>query len=95
MLLMLLAGLAGFIVGSAVVYWRLERRHRNAIELAQIRTSETTLAEKQLMQERLQFRERNLQTTEAELKEVQTAFDELSRASKKPLSVGGITCAIN
>ena len=82
MLLMLLAGLAGFIVGSAVVYWRLERRHRNAIELAQIRTSETTLAEKQLMQERLQFRERNLQTTEAELKEVQTAFDELSRSSK-------------
>ena len=82
MLLMLLAGLAGLIVGAAIVYWRLERRHREAIELAQIRTSETTLAGKQLMEERLQFRERNLQTTEAELKDVQTAFDELSQSSK-------------
>ena len=70
-MLMLSAGLTGLIVGAGVVYWRLERRHQGAIELAQVRTSETTLAERQLMEERLQFRERNLQTTEAKLKEVE------------------------
>lgn len=82
MLLMLLAGLTGLIVGAVVVYWRLERRHQGAIELAAVRTSETTLAEKQLMEERLQFRERNLQTTETKLKEVQKTFDALNQSSK-------------
>ena len=82
MLLMLLAGLTGLIVGAVVVYWRLDRRHQGAIELAAVRTSETTLAEKQLMEERLQFRERNLQTTETKLKEVQKTFDALNQSSK-------------
>ncbi len=79
MLLMLLAGL---IVGAVVVYWRLERRHQQAIELMRVRTSETTLAEKQLMEERLQFRERNLLSTEVELKEVHKSFDELTASNK-------------
>jgi len=55
-MLMLSAGLTGLIVGAGVVYWRLERRHQGAIKLVRVRTSETTLAEKQLMDERLQFR---------------------------------------
>ena len=81
-MLMLSAGLTGLIVGAGVVYWRLERRHQGAIELVRVRTSETTLAERQLMEERLQFRERNLQTTEAKLKEVQKTFDVLNQSSK-------------
>ena len=82
MLVMLLAGLMGLIVGAVVVFWRLERRHQQAIELTRVRTSETTVAEKQLMDERLQFRERNLLSTKAELKELQKTFDELIESSK-------------
>ena len=74
--------LAGLIVGAVVVYWRLERRHQQAIGLMRARASETTLAEKQVMEERLQFRERNLLSTEAELKEVHKTFDELTASSK-------------
>ena len=82
MLLTLLAGLTGLVVGAVIVYWRLERRHQRMMELARVKTSETTFAEKQLAEERLQFRERNLQTTQAELKELQKTFDELSQSSK-------------
>ncbi len=82
MLVMLLAGLMGLIVGAVVVFWRLERRHQQAMELTRVRTSETTVAEKQLMDERLQFRERNLLSTKAELKELQKTFDELIESSK-------------
>ena len=82
MLVMLLAGLMGLIVGAVFVFWRLERRHQQAMELTRVRTSETTVAEKQLMDERLQFRERNLLSTKAELKELQKTFDELIESSK-------------